>query len=104
MMKKLDAHPIIKKALMFKLYTGVKNQIDEPSDFILWKSPEKELPQNICEMEDGTFRVVIIHDHKKIHDSRYDTEEEALIARNKGYKIFFILSFFSFNRIYALLF
>ncbi|MFW1812856.1 tyrosine-type recombinase/integrase, partial [Acinetobacter ursingii] len=51
-LQKLDAHPIIKKALMFKLYTGVRGAeliLSEPHHFDLnakiWKIPALHIKQ-----------------------------------------------------------
>ncbi len=51
-LKKLDAHPIIKKALMFKLYTGVRGAellMAEPHHFDIkdkiWRIPALHIKQ-----------------------------------------------------------
>lgn len=73
----------------FKLYTAIKNKVDEPLDFILWKKPERtqNLPQNIYKTKNGIFITCVQYDNKKICNSKHDTEEEALVARDAAYKL-----------------
>lgn len=70
----------------FNEYTGIKNKIDKPLDFIPWKKTERiqDLPKYIYETERCQFRVVIKYDNIRIHDSMHNTLFEAKIAKKEG--------------------